>query len=74
MSGGRHGRFRARTAIRKRLPWFLINLGVADKGKTDCGEHEWYNAGDGVAHCYHCVVGQKPYDPADFIQGPHPAS
>ncbi|WP_238012497.1 hypothetical protein KZZ52_58765 [Dactylosporangium sp. AC04546] len=60
--------------IRTRLPWLLINLGVAGKGKTDCGDHEWYNAGGGVAHCYHCEVGQKPYDPAEFIQGFRAAS
>ena len=34
-----------RTSLRKRLPWFLINLGIAAKGK-DCervgAEHHWY--------------------------------
>ena len=74
MSGSGHGRFRWRTALRKRLPWFLINLGGAAKGKTDCGDHEWYNAGHGVAHCYHCSAGEKPYDPADFTQGSRPAA
>ncbi|MDI1459549.1 hypothetical protein QEZ54_01080 [Catellatospora sp. KI3] len=60
------GRYRLRTRIRTRLPWFLINLGFADKGRRDCGDHDWY-AGDGVVeHCYHCRVGERPYDPAHF--------
>jgi hypothetical protein len=60
------GRFRWRTKIRGNLPWFLVNRGVADKGTTDCGDHEWYNADYVVEHCYHCHVGQRPYDPAHF--------
>ncbi len=51
--------YRLRTAIRERLPWLLINLGLAGKGR-DCeaagGDHEWYNEGDGVSACYHCRV------------------
>jgi hypothetical protein len=56
-------RFRWRTAMRRRLPWFLIDLGVADKGKTDCGRHEWYRHDTDTEHCYHCVVGIRPILP-----------
>ena len=39
--------YRWRTCIRQRLPWFLIDLGFAAKGK-DCesvgGQHYWYMA------------------------------
>jgi hypothetical protein len=48
-----------RTQLRKRLPWFLINLGIAKKGK-DCeavgGHHHWYNIDDKHSGCYHCEV------------------
>lgn len=48
-----------RLQIRERLPFFLINLGIAAKGK-DCesvgAEHIWYNAGDGYSGCYYCKV------------------
>lgn len=51
--------YRWRTSIRRHLPWFLIDLGVARKGK-DCesagGRHEWYNQGNGQSACYHCLV------------------
>lgn len=54
--------FRWRTRIRRHLPWFLIDLGLAAKG-DDCeahgGHHEWYNAGDSVSACYHCKI-EKP--------------
>jgi hypothetical protein len=53
--------YRTRTAIRGRLPWFLINLGFAKKGK-DCeasgGHHEWYNRDGESRGCYHCKVVQ----------------
>lgn len=51
--------FRWRTRIRRHLPWFLIDLGLADKG-DDCeargGDHEWYKADDSISACYHCKV------------------
>jgi hypothetical protein len=51
--------YRWRTALRRHLPWFLIDLGLADKG-TDCeaagGEHSWYNLDDASSGCYHCKV------------------
>lgn len=54
--------FRLRTSIRGRLPWFLINLGFAKKGK-DCeaagGHHEWYNKDEENSGCYHCEVVRK---------------
>ena len=49
--------FRWRTRLRRHLPWFLIDLGLADKG-DDCeahgGVHEWYNRDDVVSACHHC--------------------
>lgn len=51
--------YRWRTKIRRQLPWFLIDLGVATKGE-DCeaagGQHEWYNKDDKTSGCYHCRV------------------
>ena len=48
-----------RTWIRQRLPWFLIDLGLADKGK-ECdavaGQHHWYNQDDEYGGCYYCHV------------------
>jgi len=51
--------YRWRTAMRRHLPWFLIDLGIAGKGQ-DCekagGAHAWYSR-DGVSSgCYHCKV------------------
>ncbi|BCY11752.1 hypothetical protein L3i22_068400 [Actinoplanes sp. L3-i22] len=53
------GRYRWRTWLRRRIPWFLIDRGVADKGKGDCGDHEWYNSDNVVERCYHCSVGER---------------
>ncbi|MEA2495761.1 MAG: hypothetical protein QOJ29_3672 [Thermoleophilaceae bacterium] len=53
------GRYRWRTRIRHRLPWFLVNLGVAAKGKRDCGDHEWYRENAATARCYHCEPGVR---------------
>ena len=51
--------FRFGTKIRRILPWFLIDLGVASKG-DDCekngGAHEWYNINGSNSDCYHCKV------------------
>ncbi|MEM6263400.1 MAG: hypothetical protein AAGI38_12885 [Bacteroidota bacterium] len=51
-----------RLLIRERLPWWMINLGIADKGE-DCekvnAEHVWYNGGDGISECYLCKVTKK---------------
>jgi hypothetical protein len=54
------GRFRWRTSLRTRLPWFLTDLGVARKGLSDCGDHEFYRSSDELERCYHCVVGERP--------------
>jgi len=62
------GRFRWRTKIRRSLPWFLVDRGIASKGTTDCGDHDWYNADGVVEHCYHCTVGLRPYDPAHLTR------
>jgi hypothetical protein len=48
-----------RTRLRRRLPWFLIDLGVAQKGR-DCesvgARHHWYNIDNEHSGCYHCEV------------------
>ena len=45
--------------MRAKLPWFLIDLGWADKG-DDCekvgGEHWWYNQDGEHSACYHCKI------------------
>lgn len=50
-------RYRWRTRVRRRLPGFLVDLGVAGKGRKACGDHDWYKATDDEDHCYHCKVG-----------------
>lgn len=40
--------------IRRRLSWALINWGVVAKSKSDCGDHNWYNADNNVERCHHC--------------------
>jgi hypothetical protein len=66
--------FRWRTRLRRHLPWFLIDLGLADKG-DDCeahgGAHEWYNADDVMSACYHCKI-ERPgqlWKPAEALGG-----
>lgn len=53
--------YRWRTALRQHLPWFLINLGFAGKGR-DCAAHgaahSWYNIDGATRGCYHCSVVQ----------------
>jgi hypothetical protein len=49
-----------RTALRRRLPNFLIDLRCfPDKGE-DCeavgAEHHWYNKDNQNSACYHCKV------------------
>ena len=48
-----------RTWLRMHIPWFLIDLGVAHKGK-DCEEvggwHHWYNIDGKRSGCYHCLT------------------
>jgi len=67
MGNSGRARFRWRTRLRRRLPRFLVDWGVAGKGTIDCGEHEWYNADGVVEHCYHCTVGRRWYDSAHFV-------
>lgn len=55
------GRYRWRTRLRRVLPWFLVDRGIARKGPEDCGRHEWYNHDGLVARCYHCRVGEHPW-------------
>ena len=51
--------YRWRTWIRSKLPWFLINVGIAAKAE-DCervgAEHWWYNRDNESSACYHCEV------------------
>jgi hypothetical protein len=51
--------YRWRTYLRGKLPWFLIDLGIAAKGR-DCenvgAEHHWYNSDGESSACYHCEV------------------
>jgi hypothetical protein len=51
--------YRRRTALRRHLHWFVIDLGVARKGQ-DCeavgGVHSWYNLDDISSGCYHCKI------------------
>ena len=57
------GRYRWRTRVRRHVPWLLVNLGVAGKGKHDCGDHEWYKHDDVTVRCYHCEVENVPCPP-----------
>ncbi len=49
--------YERRLRLRLRLPWFLIRLGIARKGK-DCdivnAEHKWYNIDNDYFGCYYC--------------------
>jgi hypothetical protein len=56
------GRYRWRTSFRRHMPWSFI--GLAPKGKTDCGDHEWYKHSDDEDRCYHCEVGVR--SPSEF--------
>jgi hypothetical protein len=51
-----------RRQLRQRLPWLLIDLGVAAKGK-DCelvgAKHWWYNTDNENSGCYYCKVVKK---------------
>lgn len=48
-----------RTRWRGSLPWFLINMGIAAKGKNcesvNAGHH-WYNKDGKTSACYHCEI------------------
>jgi hypothetical protein len=54
------GRYRWRTSLRGRSPWWLINLGLASKGSHDCGAHDWYKQDGVTERCYHCEAGSQP--------------
>jgi hypothetical protein len=61
-----------RLRLRRHLPWFLIEMGVADKGK-DCeavdAKHHWYNHDDESSGCYYCKV-TRPGRLWDDASGP----
>ena len=62
------GRYRWRTVLRRNLPGPLGRL--FPKGRTDCGDHHWYNHDGVVEQCYHCEAGQRAYDPSHFPEQP----
>ncbi|MEL7268075.1 MAG: hypothetical protein AAGL34_00715 [Bacteroidota bacterium] len=47
---------------RERLPWFLIDLGLAAKG-ANCeivgAKHQWYNIDNKSSGCYYCKIEAK---------------
>lgn len=59
-------KYRLRHRVRTHLPWVLINLGIAAKGKQDCGDHSWYNSDGRVERCNYCEVGERPFDASHF--------
>jgi hypothetical protein len=64
--------YRHRVWIRGRLPWWLINLGVANKGR-DCEAvgawHRWYKSTDEIDGCYHCEVTRRRISHRDATSG-----
>jgi hypothetical protein len=51
--------YEGRLRLRRRLPWFLIDLGIANKGE-DCetveAQRRWYNHDDKTSGCYYCKI------------------
>lgn len=48
-----------RAWLRIRLPWWAINIGIANKGKDCVGRnapHHWYNIDDESSGCCYCIV------------------
>jgi hypothetical protein len=62
--------YRYRVWIRRQLPWWLINLGLADKGR-DCeavgGWHRWYKSTEEIDGCYHCKVERRRISHQDAV-------
>jgi len=60
--------YRYRVWVRRHLPWWLINLGVADKGR-DCEAvgawHRWYKSTEEMDGCYHCKATRHRIPDAD---------
>lgn len=50
------GKYRTRTWLRMHLPGVLSDL--FPKGRSNCGDHEWYRVDEGTWRCAHCVVGE----------------
>ena len=51
--------YELRLRIREKLPWFLIDLGFAAKGKnceTVGAKHRWYNKSNNLSACYYCKI------------------
>lgn len=59
-------KYRLRTWLRGHLPPWLS--WVAPKGKSDCGNHEWYRSEGITWRCYHCEAGvteESPWSPEE---------
>ena len=54
-----NGKFRLRTRVRSKLPYFLLRVRIAAKPNKDCGRHEWYKHAEDDYRCYHCEVGRR---------------
>lgn len=58
-------RYRWRTRLRRKTPWFIERL--VSKGSKDCGCHEWYHegavAGLDIDRCLHCDFAKRPSHP-----------
>jgi len=57
------GKYRWRTVLRTHLPGWA--LGLAPKGRADCGNHEWYRSEARSWRCYHCAEGLRADPPAE---------
>jgi hypothetical protein len=64
----RRGKYRWRTWLRTHEPNWLYQVWSIPKGRTDCGNHEFYHANNGIDRCYHCERGTQPHDPDELAQ------
>lgn len=58
MKSKRHP-YELRLLLREKLPWFLIDIGIAAKGENCekvAADHHWYNKGNGISACYYCKI------------------
>jgi hypothetical protein len=64
--------YRYRIWVRRHLPWWLINVGVADKGpdREAVGVwHRWYKSTEEIDRCYHCEVTRRRLPDRDATSG-----
>lgn len=52
--------------MRRSLPGWL--LWVSPKGRSDCGDHEWYRAEGDTWRCYHCEIGLSEKNPLSHAE------